>query len=83
VLEPKLLTAIDKLGDIAKARGQSMPQLALSWILRRKEITSALVGVRTLEQLKDNLGVLNNLELSEEEISTIDDVTKDVDPPNP
>ena len=45
-----------------------MVQLALSWVLRRKEMTSALIGVRTLDQLKDNLGVLNNLELSEGEM---------------
>jgi L-glyceraldehyde 3-phosphate reductase len=52
-------------------------QLALAWVLRRKEMTSALVGVRTLEQLKDNLGVLDNLELSEAEIAAIDAATKD------
>ncbi|HTM77044.1 MAG TPA: aldo/keto reductase, partial [Devosia sp.] len=63
-IEPRVLDAVGKLGAIAKARGQSMVQLALSWVLRRPEMTSALVGVRTLEQLKDNLGVLNNLALS-------------------
>lgn len=52
-----------------------MVQLALSWVLRRKEMTSALIGVRTLEQLKDNLGVLNNLDLSDEEIAAIDEAT--------
>jgi len=76
-VEPRVLEAVDKLGAIARARGQSMVQLALSWALRRKEMTSALVGVRTLDQLKDNLGVLNNLELSADEIAQIDDATKD------
>jgi L-glyceraldehyde 3-phosphate reductase len=52
-----------------------MVQLALSWVLRRPEMTSALIGVRTLDQLKDNLGVLNNLELSPEEILAIDEAT--------
>jgi L-glyceraldehyde 3-phosphate reductase len=76
-IEPRVLDAVNKLGAIAKSRGQSMVQLALSWVLRRPEMTSALIGVRTLEQLKDNLGVLNNLSLSGEEIAAIDEATKD------
>lgn len=76
-IEPNVLAAVDKVSEIAKSRGQSMVQLALAWVLRRKEMTSALIGVRNLEQLQDNLGVLNNLELSSEEIQAIDDATKD------
>jgi L-glyceraldehyde 3-phosphate reductase len=76
-IEPRVLAAVDKLGDIARSRGQSMVQLALSWVLRRKEMTSALIGVRNLDQLKDNLGVLNNLDLSAEEIAAIDEATSD------
>lgn len=74
-IEPRVLAAVDKLGEIARARGQSMVQLALAWVLRRPEMTSALIGVRTLEQLKDNLGVLNNLALSPDEIAAIDAAT--------
>jgi L-glyceraldehyde 3-phosphate reductase len=76
-IEPRVLAAVDRLGDIARSRGQSMVQLALSWVLRRPEMTSALIGVRNLDQLKDNLGVLNNLSLSAEEIAAIDEATKD------
>jgi L-glyceraldehyde 3-phosphate reductase len=76
-VEPRVLEAVGKLEEIARARGQSMVQLALSWALRRKEMTSALVGVRTLEQLKDNLGVLDNLTLSDEEMQAIDAATRD------
>lgn len=75
-IEPNVLEAVDKVADIARDRGQSMVQLALSWVLRRTEMTSALIGVRTLEQLKDNLGVLNNVDLSAEEISAIDVATQ-------
>jgi L-glyceraldehyde 3-phosphate reductase len=53
-----------------------MVQLALAWVLRRQEVTSALIGVRTLEQLKDNLGALSNLTLSAEEIAAIDAATR-------
>ena len=75
-VEPRVLEAVGKLEEIARARGQSMVQLALSWVLRRKEMTSALIGIRTLEQLKDNLGVLDNLSLSEDEVRAIDEATK-------
>jgi len=65
------------VGEIARARGQTMVQLALAWVLRRPEMTSALIGVRTLDQLKDNLGVLNNLALSDEEIAAIEAATRE------
>ncbi|RYE86669.1 MAG: hypothetical protein EOP19_06250 [Hyphomicrobiales bacterium] len=71
-IRPETLAAVAALEDIASSRGQSMPQLALSWVLRRPEMTSALIGVRTLEQLSDNLGVLRNLSLSIEEERDID-----------
>ncbi len=77
-LSEQLIGAIEQLRPIAQARNQSLVQLALSWVLRRKEMTSALIGVRNLEQLKDCLGVLNNLELSTEEIAAIDIISKPV-----
>ncbi|HHS82113.1 MAG TPA: aldo/keto reductase, partial [Devosia sp.] len=70
--------AVDRLRPIARERGQSMVQLALSWVLRRREVTSALIGVRNLEQLKDNLGVINNLELEAPEIAAIEKIVKPV-----
>ncbi|GGA41659.1 aldo/keto reductase [Pelagibacterium lentulum] len=75
-IEPNVLDAVQKLGPIAENRGQSMVQLALAWALRRKEMTSALIGVRTLDQLKDNLGTLKNLAFSDEELTAIDEATK-------
>ncbi len=75
-IAPNVLDAVEKLMPIAKARGQSMVQLALAWVLRRPEVTSALIGVRNLEQLKDNLGALDNLAFSAEELDAIDAATK-------
>jgi L-glyceraldehyde 3-phosphate reductase len=75
-LEPRILEAVEKLGEIARARKQTMVQLALAWVLRKKAVTSALIGIRTLEQLKDCLGVLDNLELSDDEIAAIDAAAK-------
>ncbi len=74
-VSPSLIEAVRKLEPIAKRRNQSMVQLALSWVLRRREITSALIGVRNLEQLKDNLGALDNLQLEKEELEAIDRIT--------
>jgi len=76
-IQPRVLAAVDRLGDIARSRGQTLVQLALAWVLRRPEVTSTLVGVRNLDQLKDNLGVLNNMTLSADELSAIDDATRD------
>jgi L-glyceraldehyde 3-phosphate reductase len=78
-LAPNVLKAVDALQVIADKRGQTLSQLALAWVLRRKEVTSALIGVRTLEQLKDCLGALDNLELSRAEITAIDKATKGAD----
>jgi L-glyceraldehyde 3-phosphate reductase len=75
-IDPKVLAAVDKLSAIAASRGQTLVQLALAWVLRRPEMTSALIGVRNLDQLKDNLGVLNNLKLSAEEIAAIDEASQ-------
>ncbi len=76
-VEPRVLAAVDRLGEIARARGQSLVQLALAWVLRRPEVTSTLIGVRNVDQLKENLGALGNLGLSPEEIAAIDEATRD------
>ena len=76
-VEPRVLAAVDRLSEIARARGQSLVQLALAWVLRRPEVTSTLIGVRNLDQLKENLAALANLGLSPEEIAAIDDATRD------
>ncbi|MBL8596811.1 MAG: aldo/keto reductase [Devosia sp.] len=76
-LAPKVLAAVDALAKVAKARKQTMSQLALAWVLRRSEITSALIGVRTIEQLKDCLGALDNLEFTDKELRAIDAATSD------
>ena len=77
-IETGLIEAVEHLRPIARSRGQSMVQLALSWVLRRKEITSALIGVRNLAQLQDNLGAINNLKLADDEIAAIEKIVKPV-----
>ncbi len=64
------------LNEIAKQRGQSLAQMALAWVLRRKEVTSVLVGVSSADQLKTNVATLDNLEFSKEEIEKIEAIFK-------
>ena len=62
---------INDLNSIAKKRGQSLSQMALAWVLNNKAVTSALIGVRTTQQLKENIEALENLEFSKSELTEI------------
>ncbi len=71
-INKKILEKVNILNSVALDRGQSLAQMAISWILRNPVITSVLVGVRTADQLLNNLGAVNNLIFQEEEIAYID-----------
>ena len=76
-LSPKMITdeALEKiraLNEIAQRRDQSLAQLALAWTLRDPRVTSTLAGVSSLEQLEANLAALDNLDLSDDELTEID-----------
>ncbi|OLP60925.1 L-glyceraldehyde 3-phosphate reductase [Xaviernesmea oryzae] len=60
------------LNEIARARGQSLAQMALAWVLRDPRVTSALIGASSPEQVAENLGAFSNLSFSEEELKAID-----------
>ncbi|WP_404979967.1 L-glyceraldehyde 3-phosphate reductase [Caulobacter sp. BE254] len=66
------LARIQALNAIAKARGQSLAQMALAWVLRDPRVTSALIGARTVAQLEDSLAALNTLDFTAQELSEID-----------
>ena len=66
------LVKIKELTKIAKKRGQSLPQMALSWVLRHETMTSALIGARTVKQLDECLDSQNNLYFSKSELKEID-----------
>lgn len=61
------------LDAIARRRGQSLAQLALAWTLRDPRVTSALIGASRPEQITENLGALNNLAFTPEELAAIDE----------
>lgn len=71
-LTPKRLEQIRALADIAAARGQSLAQMALSWILRDGIVTSVLIGASRPEQILDNISSVKNTQFSAEELAAID-----------
>ena len=72
MLTPGLHAAIDALSQIAKARGESLAQLALQWTLRDPSVTSALIGASRPEQITENIAALDFPELTAEELAQID-----------
>ena len=62
------------LNDIARARGQSLAQLAIAWVLRHAAVTSAIIGASRVSQLDENLGVLDAPPLTADELRAIDRV---------
>ena len=76
-LTPKMLTeanlnSLRLLHEMAQQRGQSMAQMALSWLLKDERVTSVLIGASRAEQLEENVQALNNLTFSTEELAQID-----------
>ncbi len=66
------LAQVEQLNRIAQARGQSLAQMAIAWVLRHPGMTSALVGASRISQVEDNVAALNNLDFSAEELASID-----------
>lgn len=74
-LTEEKLAQIRALNSVAEARGQSLAQMALSWLLRNEEVTSVLVGASKPEQLLDNIKALDNLSFTDEELKKIDEIS--------
>ena len=66
------LKRVRALNEIADERGQSLPQMAIAWVLRDKRITSALIGARNVEQLDNSLDALKQLQFTDGELAEID-----------
>jgi L-glyceraldehyde 3-phosphate reductase len=75
-LTPEKIEKARRLNEIAKGRGQSLAQMALSWVLRDPAITSVLIGVSKTAQLLDSLRCLENYRFNAEELRQIDAVLK-------
>jgi L-glyceraldehyde 3-phosphate reductase len=77
-LDATTLERLNALNDIAKRRGQSLAQMALTWALRDPRMTSLVIGASSVAQLENNLGALGNLTLSSEEVDEIDAAVLDL-----
>jgi len=71
------LQRVRALNEIALGRGQSLAQLALTWVLRHPQVTSALIGASSVAQLDNNFGALDAAPLTPEEIAAIDPLAVD------
>ena len=72
-----LVKKIRALNEIAVSRGQTLAQMALSWILRDGDITSVLIGASKPSQILDNVGCIKSREFTEEERKLIDKISLD------
>ncbi len=71
------LDKIKRLNTLAQQRGQKLSQMALAWVLRKPQVTSALIGASSVEQLDENLAALDNLDFSAAELAAIETVLRD------
>ena len=82
-MKPEAITAervakFRQLEEIAKRRGQSLAQMALTWALREGGVTSALIGASRVEQIEENVQALNSPALSNDELTEIDRVMENI-----
>ncbi|HKQ68364.1 MAG TPA: L-glyceraldehyde 3-phosphate reductase [Polyangiaceae bacterium] len=76
-LSDENLARVRALNEIAKARGQSLAQMALAWVLRDPRVTTSLIGASSPAQLKENTDALKNLKFSAAELASIDQHAKE------
>lgn len=83
LLSDENMRRVRSLNELAEARGQSLAQLAIAWVLRQQSkgasITSALIGASSVKQLEDNLAAVGNLEFSDEELRRMDEFAVESD----
>jgi L-glyceraldehyde 3-phosphate reductase len=68
------LAKVRRLDDLAQARGQTLAQLALAWVLRHPAVTSALIGASRPQQVEDAVGTLTNTIFTDAELQAIEDI---------
>ena len=76
VLTKERMEQIHKLNELAAQRGEKLADMALAWLLQKKEVTSVLIGASRPEQILDNLKILEGGSFSEEELTEIDRISK-------
>lgn len=77
-ITPEVYKAICQLNDTARQRGETLAQMALSWVLHDERVTTVIVGSSSVGQLSDNLGTLNAPGFSDDELSQIRSIAETV-----
>ena len=78
MLTPTMMQALKGLDELAMKRGQSLAQMALSWLLKDSRVTSVIIGASSVSQIEDNLKSLNNTDFSAEELRMIEEISAPV-----
>lgn len=73
-LDPDTMVKVKALNQHAEQRGQTLAQMALAWILSKKQVTSVLIGASSVNQLKANAAAVHNLSFSKDELAYIDNI---------
>jgi L-glyceraldehyde 3-phosphate reductase len=76
-ISQKVINQVTALNEIAKKRGQTMAQMAISWLLKDPRITTVLVGVSRAEQLADNVKAVHNVNFTAGELSEIREIIEE------
>ena len=78
----QVVNGIRALNDHAQERGQTLAQMALSWVLRHPGVTSALIGASRPEQLRDNVKAVENTDFTSEELTKLDGILNSIQLPS-
>ena len=73
-LTPQLLDKVARLNAVAEDRGQTLAEMALSWVLRKNRVTTVLIGASKVEQIEDNVKIVEKLEFTDSELWAIDNI---------
>lgn len=76
-LNEAMIIRLNKLNEIAKARGQKLSQLALSWVLHNKAVATVLIGASRPEQIIENAACVDHLDFTDDEIKAIEELISD------
>jgi L-glyceraldehyde 3-phosphate reductase len=79
VITPAALASVKALDALAQARGQTLAQMAIAWVLRDGGITSALIGASSSAQIIDCVGAIHNLDFTAAELAQIDAISEEKD----
>lgn len=75
-ITPAKIAKVQQLNELAQARGQSLAQMALAWVLNNPAITSCIIGASRVAQIEDSVAALDKLAFSTDELGKIDAILK-------